>query len=369
MTTIASSAPAGAPAFTKVVGFFNQQDFPMSIHCPELNRTILLGPREYLCRVVEGVDSKGRPTSHKEKINDPIFEKYVGPNKLGKEVGDVEVPITWLPRPVLQATPTSMFEFAGSANFKTDDSGNVIRPGFIGEQQQTSAPASASSVGGYSMEQARQLGVIRPVEKGMIREEHEVPVNKEVPVNQRPAPLPKGTPPIQPNSTRPVPPPYKAPIDTTLRAPRSTQVAPALLPTPRPTTQSMPTATVPPAMPVAPASAAPSQVPPAQVPEPNLADLTEPADLMEDIQGDGKISVEELDLGAIAREQSRKAGLAVPELKLPEPDLTEKPILQAPASEAPAELVASTPAPVIETPKERRHRRSKQEMAQAKAKV
>jgi hypothetical protein len=176
----------GAPTTTKVLGYVNSNAFPVLVHAPELNRSVTLQPKKYLEMTIEEVVG-GKTVKTQVKINDPIFENYVGQAKLTRVEGKELVPITWLVRPALQPIPTSAFEFAGSQKFKTDRDGKVVDPG--GQLREQAAahvnPAgNSSAVTGYAnVSDAVKARVMKPA--GKVLEDHEV-VGKKAQPHVRP---------------------------------------------------------------------------------------------------------------------------------------------------------------------------------------
>ena len=155
----------GAPTSTKVLGYFNPHEYPLSLHLPELNRTLLIQAKKYITMevLVEFPDKK--QGKQRINVNDPLLENYVGPGKLAKTESKEEVPITWVTRPEFAPTPTNAVEYAGTNNFKTDARGNVIGANNI-RTIQTGVAASHSSVTGYrSVEAAVKARAIRPAPK------------------------------------------------------------------------------------------------------------------------------------------------------------------------------------------------------------
>jgi hypothetical protein len=329
----------GAPRTTNVIGYYNQFDYPMHLQMPELNRNIMLSAREFITTTLEAQDDSGKPARIKTKVNDPIFENYVGKNKLARETGTPEIPIVWLNRPVLSPIPQHMFEFAGSNKFATDpQSGRVLLPEQVYEsqlKQQTGSPASASSISGYTMEQATQAGVIRPRERGLMREDNEKP---ELPPVRPQQPVLATVPPRQPDAPRPKPAlPPAPPVDETIRMPKTPPVPP------------VPAVALPPTPLTAP-------------PNPQILEVeTEPVeDLMSDVPDmPGNVPIEQVNLDQLSSQAAAKFGVAVAvekpdEVQLPEPNLN------SPAPTAPAPLAEQAGAPVPPVPRKIRRRRGEQ---------
>lgn len=360
----------GAPTTTHVTGYFNSFDYPFMLHVPELNRQIQLAPREFLCLTVAGKDAKGNPKNTRIKINDPLFENYVGPNKLSKEETAELVPIVWLERPVLQPIPTHAYEFSATAKFTTDADGRVIIPESAAQgqaKQMSSVPASASSIAGYTIEQAYKLGIIKPAERGIIHEENETStVMKTAPQKPaQPQPLPKAAAPIQPNSTRPTPPPFAPPQEERILAPKTIPASVKVTAPPASKVQVK----VGQSQPVPVQQATPVQPQPVPLPtEADLQQLTSGAeDLFSDIpqdQGGSSMAAESVDIGNLSSEIAAKAGVAV-EPKPAEPTLPEP---QLPTSAEPtkeqAPIEATVPAPQAQPRRARRGHREPQQPAQ-----
>lgn len=75
---------------TFVVGFFNGNKWPLSMDITAVGIKLTLQPNEYVT-VIDG-------TGAKVKTNDPLFEGYVGPKKLSRELSRVPVPLVKLRR-------------------------------------------------------------------------------------------------------------------------------------------------------------------------------------------------------------------------------------------------------------------------------
>jgi hypothetical protein len=352
---ISISAPppySGAPTMTKVTGYYNPFDYPFQLHLPELNRQFILAAREFVTISYEEKDPKtGKAVRKKTKVNDPIFENFVGPNKLAKEEGEEDVPIIWLVRPVLQPIPTHMFEFAGTNRFKTDENGRVLSPEMVMREQQqqtTPVPSSASSITGYTMDQAKKMGIIPGDNRGAIPEREEIPADTTPPQHRLPQSLPRGAA-KQPNVEAPVPPPLAPPPkDDRILMPRG-------LPASAPKVNPPPTAPV-----GAPPVGAPTAA--AEV----VAEIGAADDIMSDVPPtDGKVTVEATDLTQLTRNAATAAGVkpatpAADEVKLPEPKVLESaPVVVALPPVAPTVAAAPVVPPVVtspEAPKKRTRR-------------
>jgi hypothetical protein len=71
---------------TNVIGYFNQQKFPIYIEISEINFKAELAPNAYI---------QDRGGCY---INDPIFEAYCHPKGLARATGDAPVPIYFIPQ-------------------------------------------------------------------------------------------------------------------------------------------------------------------------------------------------------------------------------------------------------------------------------
>lgn len=145
--------PARQPAITQstsdVIGYFNANSWPVNISISSLGRSFNLSPGGYV------VDEAGR------KVNDPIFENYVGPMQLSRE---------WSPAPItiLRVVPTAVVTpSAGTSpvheasSFVRDSAGNT-RPVLKTPAASQVSKASSSPVTGMTMDEARRLRFVRP---------------------------------------------------------------------------------------------------------------------------------------------------------------------------------------------------------------
>lgn len=165
----------GAPETTKVLGYFNPYEYPLSLHLPELNRTLMLQPKKFIQMDAKVKYDDGRQISIRINVTDPLFENYVGPGKLAKKESKEENVITWLVRPEINPIPTNQVEFGGTNKFKTDASGRVIpatAPATAPAKVPQFGKMNASAVGGYrSVSEAVKAGVMRNVKPTSTDEE------------------------------------------------------------------------------------------------------------------------------------------------------------------------------------------------------
>lgn len=136
---------------TNVLGYFNQQKWPVHVHISAVNLSVQLPPKAYL------VDRQGR------KVNDPRLEVCVGPNGLSREYTQ-EGKLT----PILRMGTKESIKSPNSAtvgeakSFKRDSTGRVV-PVFSPAAPMPTPPSqSNSAVRGMSIEEARRLHLIKP---------------------------------------------------------------------------------------------------------------------------------------------------------------------------------------------------------------
>lgn len=134
---------------TDVSGYFNQNNWPVNISVSALGRTFVVPPGAFLA------DSEGR------KINDPLFEEYVGEMQLSREWSGNLVIINRVAPASVTPPSTNSSPVSEASSFKRDRLGNVsgatIRPA------QASPPGNRTSpVIGMTIDAARRAGLIRP---------------------------------------------------------------------------------------------------------------------------------------------------------------------------------------------------------------
>ena len=134
--------------YTNTLGYFNPNDFPIQLQIMALNINIKLNPNEFV------IDNRGN------KINDPIFDNFVGQNKLAKEESKDTVLLRKIRRPEAPVTPViqNNMSFAGTPNPEFTNTGEIAK------LPVAAVPTVATSnrpVKGYTMEQAVELGLIK----------------------------------------------------------------------------------------------------------------------------------------------------------------------------------------------------------------
>lgn len=132
---------------TDVSGYFNSNSWPVSLTISALGRTFTVPPGKFV------VDQSGR------KINDPIFESYVGPMQLSREWstgGTVAI------NQVMPATPTvaPTNPVSEAASLKRDRFGNVS--GAVMRPPTLVPVVPGNVVVGMTVDEARRKGFIRP---------------------------------------------------------------------------------------------------------------------------------------------------------------------------------------------------------------
>jgi hypothetical protein len=142
---------------TKTVGYFNPNRWPVIVNISAVNVNLTIGKGGYV------VD---RDTG--KKVNDPILERYVGPDMLARESSKVEVPLVLFPRPTPVVSGAHHNGVASSANVTKDDRGFVQDSSFDGVVARGTGiaevpPASGHSVATYSVTEAVKRGIFKPV--------------------------------------------------------------------------------------------------------------------------------------------------------------------------------------------------------------
>jgi hypothetical protein len=141
-------------AQTNVQGYFNQHTWPVNIAISKLGRTITLNRAgDYI------VDSEGK------KVNDPIFEQYVGPMQLSREMtqNGTLIPIVKV-KSLSEAADMQGHSVRVADNFVNDPrTGSVkavLRP--VSPSQGDIKDVQKSSVMGMTIDEARRRKFIRP---------------------------------------------------------------------------------------------------------------------------------------------------------------------------------------------------------------
>ena len=155
----AQVAPA-APKTTRVVGYFNNNPWPVHVSLSDYGISLNLQNRGDYVRDTDG-----------NKINDPALEAMTGENMLSREMSDTPVPIRMIVPPD-QKPINENKSFHGTQEFKTDKSG-AIAPGsmqaaVVGGQQAdnrdqlSQLQTSRTPVIGMTMDKARELNIVKP---------------------------------------------------------------------------------------------------------------------------------------------------------------------------------------------------------------
>lgn len=131
---------------TQVGGYFNGNTFPIQINISAIGQTYTLAPGEF----ITALDTTGK----KVRINDPVFDAYVGKNRLSKEVlKDKDVPV----RRVMSRDERGQVPAIQTAPIKTAGDGKLVTPLIPPPQQAIGSP---SPIKGMTVQQAIELGLI-----------------------------------------------------------------------------------------------------------------------------------------------------------------------------------------------------------------
>jgi hypothetical protein len=145
---------------TKVVGYFNPNDYPMQLIVSEHNLTLNLPPKSYV------VDRDQR------LVNDPLLDHYVGKGRLSRATGQKEVqvillaPLNRQPQPG-QTANAYQHAVSEAVGFQKDAYGQT-QPIIAKESVPVAAvppPVSYNPVKALTVEQAKQLRLIKPTRR------------------------------------------------------------------------------------------------------------------------------------------------------------------------------------------------------------
>jgi len=181
---------------TNVIGYFNPNEYPLQLSLAEFNMVLQLPPKGYV------IDRTGR------LVNDPVLDRFVGKGKLARASDQKQqVEITHL-RPVndtAAAPATHQHSVSQAQRFDTKDGRVVaVNPVNTAPQPITPPPQSYNPVRGLTIEQAKQLKLIKPTRNvpedfgadestGAPRSGQEIPTIKyatDTVRGRKPAPLP-----------------------------------------------------------------------------------------------------------------------------------------------------------------------------------
>jgi|688.fasta_scaffold482212_2 hypothetical protein len=154
---------------TNVGGYFNGNTFPIQINISAIGQTYTLAPGEF----ITALDTRGQ----KVKLNDPLFEAYVGKMRLSKEIlKDKQVNIYR----VMSRDERGQVPVIQTAPIKTAGDGKLVTP-TIPPPEPATGPNSP--IKGMSIQQAIEMGLIpRPrisTEKAGVTETEGAPFRGE----------------------------------------------------------------------------------------------------------------------------------------------------------------------------------------------
>lgn len=131
---------------SNVAGYFNGNSFPIQINISALGQSYTLGPGEF----ITATDQQGK----KVKVNDPVFDAYVGKMRLSKEIlKDKQVPVYR----VMSRDERGQVAPIQTAPIKTAGDGKLVTP-VIPPAVPVSGPNSP--IRGMSVQEAIALGII-----------------------------------------------------------------------------------------------------------------------------------------------------------------------------------------------------------------
>lgn len=140
---------------TNVIGYFNPNEYPLNLSLADFNMVLQLPSKAYV------VDRTGR------LVNDPVLDRFVGKGKLARASDQKQqVEITLL-RPVNDtsnpAPAPHQHSVSQAQRFDTKD-GRVVAVNAVNTAPQptTPPPSSYNPVRGLTMEQAKQLKLVKP---------------------------------------------------------------------------------------------------------------------------------------------------------------------------------------------------------------
>jgi hypothetical protein len=131
---------------TNVGGYFNGNTFPIQINISAIGQTYTLAPGEF----ITALNTAGQ----KVRINDPVFDAYVGKMRLSKEIlKDKQVPICR----VMSRDERGQVPVIQTAPIKNAGDGKLVTPTLA-----PPAPATGpnSPIKGMTIQEAIQMGLI-----------------------------------------------------------------------------------------------------------------------------------------------------------------------------------------------------------------
>lgn len=141
---------------TQVIGYYNQFSYPFELRLSKLQRSILLQPGQFITVQVRAADG----TVYDIKCNDPLFDGYVGPNKLACEMAREPQKIVFYPLPNVDQSQRT-FEFAATTKIDLDKNGRVKDPHAVAAKNNAPSGDPASPVSYMSIEEAQARGLLK----------------------------------------------------------------------------------------------------------------------------------------------------------------------------------------------------------------
>lgn len=148
---------------TNVVGFQNNNGWPLNLQISELNMTLVVQPGAWV------LDRAGR------RVNDPLLNQYTAKGLLTRAEGEscpvvnlAENAATGQPgavaQPITREAPQDRGQHAvrEATEFKVDPATNQSVPSLKPTQNVPIPDASKASIHGYSIEDAKRLSLVRP---------------------------------------------------------------------------------------------------------------------------------------------------------------------------------------------------------------
>jgi hypothetical protein len=142
---MSNSVPGAAT--TNVVGYFNNQKFPLHLVISRLGITLEVKPGDFIR------DIKGR------KINDPVFDQY---RQLSRETSPTPVPLIAIPVQTPIPVTSDGQSVRQVTEFRMNDRG-FREPVMPQPKERAEVPINNPAIRGMSVEEARRLKLIRPV--------------------------------------------------------------------------------------------------------------------------------------------------------------------------------------------------------------